>query len=221
MIRCLVLDFDGVLVDSNAVKHHAYFDVFAPVPGAAAIVAEVLRTHRFGNRYDVIGAVLRRLGEIRGTDEGAAVARYAERYNEICEEHAATCAEIDGASACLRRWADRTPLYVNSATPEAPLRRIVARRAWQGLFRGVFGGPATKVDNLERAWRDAGVDAAEALFVGDREADRRAAAACGCPFIGFQDPGNDFEATVTRVASLRELDHLLATATVGTDAPWR
>ena len=216
MIRCLVLDFDGVLVDSNAVKHRAYFDVFAHVPGAAPIVADVLRTYRFGNRYDVIGAVVRRCDS--GTDEGEAVARYTERYNEICEEHAATCAEIDGASASLRVWADRMPLYVNSATPEEPLRRIVARRGWLPRLRGVFGGPATKVDNLERACRDAAVPTAEVLFVGDREADRRAAVACGCAFVGFQDAGNDFESTVTVITHLHELDPMLA---VAMDAPWR
>jgi phosphoglycolate phosphatase-like HAD superfamily hydrolase len=221
VIRCLVLDFDGVLVDSNAAKRGAYFDIFATVPGATPIVAEVLRTHRFANRYEVIGVVLRRCAEDPGTDERAEVARYAERYNEICEEYAATCAEIDGASACLRVWADRYPLYVNSATPEEPLRRIVGRRGWQPLFRDVFGGPATKAGNLRRAWRDAGVGAGDVLFVGDREGDRRAAAECGCHFIGLQDEGNDFDATVTTIAGLRDVDRLLAAAPVTTDVPWR
>src|SRR5262245_17667471 len=123
--RCLVYDFDGVLVDSNAVKRGAYFEVLAPVGAPPSLVERAVDDPRHGDRYDVIRAVIRSLPDGGPADVEHLVAECAERYNAICEDFTATCREMDGASALLERLSIRYPLYVNSATPEAPLRRVV------------------------------------------------------------------------------------------------
>ena len=211
----LVLDFDGVLVDSNAIKRQAYFEIFAAVPGASSLVEGALRANPFGTRYDVIGTVLRLQASgpsMAGAPPSAAVAHYAERYNEICEGQAAICREMPEATACLRRLAARYPLYVNSATPEDSLRRVVARRGWSNLFRGVFGSPTTKADNLRRIMRETGTPPGNVLFVGDRDGDQRAARQCGCRFIGMAGPDADFTQAATTVADLGELERFLTTS---------
>jgi phosphoglycolate phosphatase-like HAD superfamily hydrolase len=142
MIACVVFDFDGVLVDSNAMKRRAYFDIFAPLGPTASIVQGVLASTRDGDRYQVIGRILRELtttGLLPDVGEQERLLQdYAGRYNAICEDFAATCCEISGASTSLERLAGRYALYINSATPEEPLRRIVARRGWERWFRAVL-----------------------------------------------------------------------------------
>jgi len=187
-IRCLVFDFDGVLVDSNAVKRGAYFEALGPVGAPAPLVEQVLDDHRLGDRYVVIREVLRRLpgGGVHGDAAERLVAECAERYNDICEGFTGTCREIEGASGALGRLSSRYALYVNSATPEAPLRRVVARRGWAGYFRDVLGRPRTKSENLREIMAREAVQPTEVVMIGDGEADLAAATACGCGFIGVR-----------------------------------
>ena len=215
MTSCVVFDFDGVLVESNAVKRQAYFDIFAPLGVEVGPVVEaVLREDVDGDRFDTIQRVLLRLGAAApvGDDDALAVlvARYAERYNEICEDHAATCAEVPGASQALDRLADRYPLYVVSATPEPPLRRIVERRGWASRFRAVLGRPHGKPEHLQRIMAWERIQGEEIVFVGDGLRDLLAARAAGCRFIGVRNRFNDFDAAgLEMVPDLRELPKLL------------
>jgi phosphoglycolate phosphatase-like HAD superfamily hydrolase len=208
MTLCLVFDFDGVLVDSNAIKRRAYRDIFASVPDSQPVVDEVLRADAEDDRWGVIRSILRGLGPA-AIDLEAQVARYAERYNAICEEHAATCREVPGAAAALDSLSQRHPLYVVSATPEEPLRRIVARRGWTGYFREVLGRPRTKRENLARVMRREHIGPEGIVFVGDGRRDLDAARSTGCGFLGVRNEFNDFDPSgvtmLDDLTSLREL----------------
>jgi phosphoglycolate phosphatase-like HAD superfamily hydrolase len=195
MTVAVAFDFDGVLVDSNSVKRSAFFDVFAPFDESAADVEAVLREQRELDRFGVIAEVLRR---VEARDELARpdglAAELAGRYGEICDEHASVCPEIRGASDALRELAGRYRLYVNSATPEGPLRRIVTRRGWDGLFEAVLGRPRGKAENLLEILGRSSARPDELVFVGDGAGDLAAARAVGCRFVGVRDDDGEFRA---------------------------
>lgn len=212
VLRCVAFDFDGVLVDSNEVKRSAYFDIFEPLGSEGRrLVAQALASDRERDRYDVLREIVRhaRAAALLATaePEDVLVARYAEAYNNICEEHAVTCAEVAGAGEVLPRLASSHALYVNSSTPDEPLRRIVRKRGWQPYFRGVYGSQVPKLENLERVLSRERVPPDEAVFIGDREADRAAAQGTGWHFIAVQNPYNDFREPPARLcADLREVE---------------
>ena len=198
MTLCVVFDFDGVLVDSNAVKRQAYFDIFSSLgPRTVSIVEAVLDGDVDGDRFQLIRRILVCLREdVAHSSAGtldSLVTNYAERYNEICEEHAATCPEIRGASAALARLVVSHPLYVSSATPEGPLRRIVERRGWSRFFRDVLGRPRTKAENLRLIMEREEVDGGAVVVVGDGRRDLDAARLVGARFVGIRNKFNDFE----------------------------
>jgi phosphoglycolate phosphatase len=212
MTDCVVFDFDGVLVDSNAVKRRAYRDIFADAPGSEPVVEAVLQSDTEDDRFGVIRAILRGLREGRSTagEQDLLVAEYGERYNTICEEHAATCDEVRGASSALARLAQRHALYIISATPEEPLRRIVKRRNWSRYFREVLGRPRTKGENLARVIRREGIQGQRIVFVGDGRRDLDAAREAGCRFVGVRNEFNDFDpAGLTMVNDLTGLVELV------------
>lgn len=192
-----MFDFDGVLVDSNAIKRETYFEVFAALGDTRDAVTSGLAACPLGDRYQVIDHILGQLND-RGVDTGGGSfverrARYAERYSQICEVRTSTCAEVAGACRSLSRLSRRYALYVNSATPEAPLRRVIERRGWAGYFRGVLGGPRSKTENVRSILHQEQVDGRDAVFVGDGQRDLAAAQAGGCRFVGIRNDTNDFD----------------------------
>ena len=199
MIQCVAFDFDGTLVDSNEIKRRTFFDVVSDHDPEGSVVAEVLDEIRPGDRFDVAREIARLL-TLRGMvpDDGdveGLVRRWVEAYTRRCEEAVSECPEIPGATTALEWLAARgIALYVNSATPEEPLRRVLRRRSMDRHFRRIYGRPPSKLANLRSIREDAGVALEELLFVGDGEDDRSAAEAFGCHFAGVMRPcRNPFE----------------------------
>ncbi len=205
--RVVVFDFDGTLVDSNALKRAAYGNAAAAIPGGADLVEDILAANPEGTRHDILGALARRLFP----DDKATCDRLADelvmRYTALTGRGAANCPEIPGATAAFAALAaEGWILAINSSTPTDALLDILARRGWRDRFRCVYGAPATKVENLRRIATDLGVEEATLVMVGDREADRRAAAAVGCRFVAVVRPDSDFAAPVAH--SIRDLTGL-------------
>jgi len=186
-IRCIAFDFDGTLVESNPIKRDAYYAVFASVPGSAAVLEHVIRANPEADRHGIVHETRRALEDC-GARSLPSAEELVRAYGRLCEEGVSQCAPVPGAVAALRALAPCYPLYIASATPEAPLRRVVARRGWAGFFRAVLGRPATKTENLRTIAAREGIGPEALLLVGDGPPDRRAARTFGCRFAGFEAP---------------------------------
>ena len=182
-IRCVAFDFDGTLVDSNEIKRGGFFEIFSAYAGSPAVVDRILRDHPDENRSGVctrVHAELEARAEMTLPDATA----FIEAYSKLCDDRVTGCPAVPGALRALEGLA--LPLYVDSATPEEPLQRVVELRGWAHFFRGVFGQPASKVDNLSRIASREGLETAEILLVGDGPPDREAALEFGCAYLGYQ-----------------------------------
>lgn len=216
-ICCIAFDFDGTLVESNPVKRDAYYEVFAEVPGAADVLERVIREAPEANRYGVIGRTREELARA-GCSALPPADELADAYGRICEERVGTCDAVPGAFEALEALAPHYPLYVDSATPQEPLRRVVARRGWNGFFRAVLGGPTDKVENLREVARREAVAPDAVLLVGDGPPDQRAAHAFGCTFAGFEAALPEL-AEHPRLAVLAPLARRLCARSAGWGAP--
>lgn len=134
MIQCVVFDFDGVLADSVSIKKNAYFEIFSHVDDVNVTIDKTLGEKQNYDRWGIINEILQELlssGRIESR-QGLLALRdeYAEKYNDICEKGAAECAEKPGVTDCLTELTRKYPLYINSATPEVPLNKVIAKRTW-------------------------------------------------------------------------------------------
>jgi phosphoglycolate phosphatase-like HAD superfamily hydrolase len=189
-LRCVAFDFDGTLVESNPIKRGSYFEVLAHVEGSGHIIERVLRENPGDDRHGILAKVHAALTECE-TPSLPKLGALVDAYSSLCETKVIACSPLPGALEALEALRGTRPLYLASATPEQALVRVVAGRGWASFFRGVYGGPRSKCENLERIRVQEGIDRDEIVYVGDGSVDREAAVRFGCPFLGFQTPATE------------------------------
>jgi phosphoglycolate phosphatase-like HAD superfamily hydrolase len=198
-LRAVAFDFDGTLIQSPALKRALFFELFGARGVPASMIAELLDSVP-GDRYDLCREVAARAGL---ADSPAAL---AEEYTRLAEGRLAACPEVPGASQTLRELAPRLALYISSATPEAPLRRLVELRGLERYVKEVLGRPASKPEHLRRICAAEGCAAAQLLMVGDGLDDLAAALELGCAFIAVH--GGSAEAAEPRPPVIGDLYEL-------------
>jgi phosphoglycolate phosphatase-like HAD superfamily hydrolase len=191
-LRVLILDFDGVVVESNSVKTEAFRELFSRFPAHTDHMMAYHREHISVTRFSKFDHLLERLGRAGDADLRDELAA---TFSGLLLERMRRVPLVPGAEDFLRMTAARLPLFLASVTPEQELEEILQDRGLRSWFCGVYGCPPwTKaraiLDILDRE----GVRPHEALLVGDSAGDQRAAGETGVHFLArysglpFDDP---------------------------------
>jgi len=212
MTKVLVLDFDGVIVPSEAIKVEGYARIFSeygePVPQGAIESARDEFSAARGNRFDIIRGILRQGGH--NGDLDTAVQEYARRYSVDVQHRIESLAVEPAVREFLERISKKIPIYVNSNNPDDSLASTLGALGIRDFFKGIFGSSKSKLDNLRSIAERENVAPQEILFIGDGEGDRKAAADFGCEFIGVATDMNGWVDTepFPTIRSLAELTGL-------------
>ncbi len=216
MIRSAAFDFDGTLVDSNEIKRRAFFEIAAGFDSEGDLVRNVLDRQPSGDRHAIARSLATAIAERGGLPEAQSVhdlaKSLADAYTAHCERAVSACPPIAGAENALQRLVERgLPLFLITATPFEAVLPILRFRGLDRCFDGVYGGPASKLENLRQVSARIGARPRELVFIGDGEDDRRAAAAFGCAFIGVTPDGaSRFESPPGRqISDLHDLPGLI------------
>ncbi|MEO7317583.1 MAG: HAD family hydrolase [Chthoniobacteraceae bacterium] len=204
MIRAIIFDFDGVILDSVDIKTRAFARVFEE--HGPEVMQQVVAHHianggisRFRKFQHIYENILR-----RAMPDGESE-RLGERFSDLVFDEILKAAWIPGAPEFLAENHARYRCFVASGTPEDELKRIVQLRDLEKYFAGVFGSPATKEQIIRRILDEHGFQNTEAVFIGDAMTDYTAAAACGLRFIGITCGGDPFPPGTTVSPDLRRL----------------
>jgi phosphoglycolate phosphatase-like HAD superfamily hydrolase len=188
-IRAVILDFDGVIAESNQVKDDAFAEFFSRFPDQqAALLAHHEAHHARPRRekFEYAAQLLGRPGDLALLEEMGI------QFSALVSSRVIACPPVPGAPEFLREFSGLLPLYISSVTPQEELRAILRGRGLDGFFAEAYGNPPTpKALAIAQVLERERLQPGEVAFVGDSLSDYQAAAAAGLVFWG-RDSGHSF-----------------------------
>lgn len=180
--KLVIFDFDGVIVESNAIKDRAFYTLYLPHGEAAAQRANELHMLNPGaSRYEKFAVIHR---EVLGCEITAKESQaLGQEFTALCFEAICACPMVAGAEEFLTTYSKRLTLALASATPEEELVAIVEKRGLSRHFSHTLGKPRSKTENLHRILACEDLTPDKAVFVGDQPSDRDASCQVGIPFV--------------------------------------
>ena len=207
MIKAIIFDFDGVLVESVDVKTRAFARMFEYK--GEEIVQQVTDFHLKNGGLSRVYKFKHYYKEI------LRLALSEEKLEELCDtfsrlviDEVISSPYVKGAKAFLDKFHSKLDLYVASGTPNDELREIVKRRGMDMYFKGIYGSPALKGDIARMVLRQNGYNANEVAFIGDSITDLKGAQDSGTRFIGRVDSSGNDPFVNLGVEIIKDLDAL-------------
>jgi phosphoglycolate phosphatase-like HAD superfamily hydrolase len=181
-IKCIILDFDGVILESVSVKTEAFRTLFSFVPEQVDEIVQFHIDNGGMSRYDKFRYIYKNI-----LKEDLARQKFedlSEKFAAIVFEEVIKASFVLGAHQFLETYYAKIPLYIVSATPEDELCQIIQKRGLAHYFRKVFGAPRKKSECIKEILNLTGISPEYMIFVGDVKNDFEAARAVGVRFVG-------------------------------------
>lgn len=188
LFDALILDFDGVVVESNDIKARAFAELFGDHPEHLGAILGYHRQNLGISRYKKFAWIYRELLQrpLPQRELESLGSRFSERVVEKIVAAPFVAGARETLSACRRTG---LPVFVISGTPIEELGRIVARRGLTAYFTRIWGSPIEKWRAIGEITASYGFAPSQMLFVGDGRSDHEAATRTGVPFVARKSDG--------------------------------
>lgn len=212
MIGTIIFDFDGVILESVSVKTDAFRELFSCYPNH---VDEIVRFHLDNggmSRFDKFRYIYSHI--LKKELNAEIVNGLSERFSRLVFNKVLSCPFVAGAQEFIERNAQKYTFFIVSATPEAELIRIVDQRSMKKFFKGIYGSPIQKEENIRKIIREYKIAPVSVVFIGDARNDWNAARSTGIRFIariksGDTDQFTDMSCIDAKIPDLLNLHNII------------
>lgn len=196
MIKAIIFDFDGVLVDSNKIKKEAFFQIFSKIQGSYEVIKTIEKDFENFTRNIVVERIINKLVEkklLESVNIRKEINKYLEMYAKFTTNQIINSSAIKGAKEVLEEIHEKYPLFINSATPDGVLKIIISQRNMLGYFQDIYGATSgNKIKNTKKILKKFNLSPSEVIFIGDSESDLTCAIQNNIQFVGIINESNDF-----------------------------
>ncbi len=182
--RAIILDFDGVIVESVGIKDDAFRELFKDFPHHLDAIMKYHLANNATIRYEKFKVIYE---NILGLPYTAGIsAQLGVEFSKMIFEKIVLCPFVKGAQEFLEEFSRQSLLYVVSVNPAQELRAILAARKIDHYFSDVYAHPWGKADAIREILQRNDFLEKDVVFVGDSPEDLQAAKMVGIDFIGRQ-----------------------------------
>ena len=210
MIKAIIFDFDGVIIESAETKTKTFRRLFerSYPEEVAAIVnyhmqnAGISRYVKFRHIYTNI--LKQPLSETQEDELG-------KRFSEIALDEILNAPFVLGVKEFFLKNQKKYYMFIASGTPEEELKSILDHRRIDHLFKEVHGSPKQKHEIIQDIMDRYALSRKEIVFIGDAESDRCASEKAGINFIAriTSQNGQELQNSLWRMGDFSELDGIL------------
>ena len=209
MIKSIVFDFDGVILNTNHIKREAYYDIFPKNYKIKKIIDKVLKKSGKLSRKIIISNII---DELKKKDllNKYDVNFYINKYGKETQRKVLATDEIKGAMNSLRKLSKNYILFVNTSAPGKSIEDVIKKRNLKKYFKEVFhSDKGSKIENMENLILKYKIKKDEIIFVGDGNLDLECAKKLNIIFIGIINDENDFKNDKTIKYKLNNCENLV------------
>lgn len=186
LIKAIIFDFDGVILESSEIKTDAFLEIFKEYPEHRDAILNHHLVNQGVSRYKKFEWIYKNLldkpyGDIMGEELG-------NRFSKIVFEKIMKAPTVPGAIDLLEYIRCNTPAYIASGTPDIELNEIVRKRGLLKYFKNVYGSDLTKEQIISKIMKQDNYYSFELLFVGDAISDFNAAKDMNLHFVARNTP---------------------------------
>jgi HAD superfamily hydrolase (TIGR01549 family) len=181
MLKAIIFDFDGVIAESVDVKTKAFKELFKDFPDSVGNIEKFHLENGGMSRFDKFRHIYKNI--LKKDLSEAELNRLCVEFNRLVIEDVVKAPFVKGVEAFLDTHKGVYPLYIVSATPQAEMREIAARKKIDKFFKAIYGSPVSKAELIKQIISEGKFEAKNTLFIGDSKNDCHAAKETGVLFV--------------------------------------
>jgi len=189
MIKGIIFDFDGVIVQSVKVKSDAFAELYK-LYGSEIVKKVIIHHEKNGglSRFKKIKYYHESFLNKSITNEEISI--LANKFSNIVIDEVINCPYVPGAFEYIEKVSNHYKLFVSTGTPTYEINKILKSRKIDGYFTEVFGSPQNKSTHLTVILEKYNFHPNELIFYGDSNSDLDAAQQKKIPFILIKNKYN-------------------------------
>ena len=189
MLKGIIFDFDGVIVQSVQIKTEAFSEIYHQYD--PSIVSKVVKHHESNggiSRYEKFRIYHNSFLNKPITDKE--INQLSKKFSKLVMQKVINAPYVPGVLEYIKKSFRKYKLFISTGTPTKEINNILAERKISNYFAEIFGSPDKKQIHISRIISKYSFVSEELIFYGDSNSDVEAANDFNIPFILLENKEN-------------------------------